>query len=105
MVKKKRKTKAEREQEQKDALLQRISDIYSGACGAAMDDPETAFPTIADLSRVIPAVRELFGQPCDDWWGWRAVALGDWETPEKAVEFLFENGFRADSRWEALGDE
>ena len=75
----KRKTKAQREQEKKDALLQRIVDIYSGAAG---DDASctdwSAWPEV--LARVIPAVRDRFGQPWGHWYGYQAHCLDRWGT-------------------------
>ena len=100
----KRKTKAQREQEAKDALLQRITDIYSGACGRDMSADDDAYPTIEEMSRVIPAVRDVFGEPLPDWWGWKAHCLNRWETPKGAAEWLFEHEFRADERWEEATD-
>lgn len=95
----KRKTKAQREAEQLAALEQRIRDIYSGACGRAMwcDDD---FPCAEELSRIIPTVRDVFGERHPNWYVYQVRCLDRWELPGRVAEWLFELGFRADERWE-----
>ena len=94
----KRKTKAQREAEAKDALQQRIQDIYSGACGRRCSDGDD-WPSLEEVARVIPAIRETFGEPVKDWLGWRAHNLGKFESVGAATEYLFDHGFRADEQW------
>ena len=98
----KRKSKAQREKEARAALLQRITDIYSGALGLEWTDEE--FATSDTLSRIAPALREIFGpqvtmgasadgEPVK--WPWEPHNLDHFEDPETATEFLFDGGFRA----------
>jgi len=91
----KRKTKAQREQEQIAALSQRISDIMAGACGSKITPEEICVdPEI--LSRLIPAVAGIWGLSLDNYI-FRPHALGRWggELTE-LVAWLYEAGFRAD---------
>ena len=99
----KRKTQAQREQEQRDALQQRIADIYAGACGRVVSEDED-WPGIEDVGRIIPAVREVFGEPFKDWFGYQPHNLGRWQTVVSATDFLFEYGFRADKEWPEQDD-
>lgn len=94
----KRKTRAQREAEQRDALHQRIADIFAGACGRVMDvDYESA--SLEEIVNIVNAIRETFGEPIKDWCGWGLRTLPRFETVEAAVEHLFENGFRAGQVW------
>lgn len=52
----KRKTKQQREAEQKEALRQRICDIVSGACGRDMSDSELEYVDLDNLGRVVGAL-------------------------------------------------
>lgn len=88
----KRKTKAQREQEQRASLHQRIADVYSGAQGSSWDDA-VDFATAEILSRVIPVLQSefgteerrcLFGPHC----------LAYFDTPSSAADHLFRNGVR-----------
>ena len=54
----KRKTKAQRDAEQLEALTRRITDIYSGAC--AMEWAEDDFANAEILSMVVPALQSIF---------------------------------------------
>ena len=95
----KRKTKAQREQEQRAALLRRVVDIYSGGCERSME-PVPVFQddvTPMELSRILTALRDLLGDgPHAEWWGWEPRALGHFQTPELAAQHLYNAGFRAD---------
>lgn len=57
----KRKTKSEKEAEEKAALRQRIADVYAGACGEPADTDDF-FLTLEAGSRAITALKKLFGQ-------------------------------------------
>lgn len=92
----KRKTKAQREVEQKAALLQRITDVYSGAVGDAWDSEAGNFADAEVLARVMPALSKIFGPQNDEnEWMWSLHNLGNYEQPEDACEFLFRAGIRA----------
>lgn len=92
----KRKTKAQREAEQKAALLQRITDVYSGAVGDAWDSEAGNFADAAVLSSVMPAMRKIFGeQNTENEWMWSLHNLDHYEHPESATDFLFRAGIRA----------
>ena len=88
----KRKTKAQREAEEYAALLQRITDIYSGATGQEWGDGDWA--TADNLSRVLPAIRELFETEAGDW-KFGLHAINYYDTAETAATFLYKNGVRA----------
>ena len=90
----KRKTKQQREQEQRAALLRRLTDIYSGALGEEWTEDQ--FATAEILGRAVPVIRDLIGaQQEDRKWYWEANNMGHFDNPETATEFLFRNGFRA----------
>lgn len=89
----KRKTKAQREADQKAALLRRITDIYSGALGQAWDEDEFASADL--LSRVVPALQQMFGAQIEREFPWMARSLGRFDNPESAAAFLFGLGIRA----------
>ena len=91
----KRKTKAQREAEQLEALGQRIEDIYSGAAGRCIDDNLDAI-CVEELSRALPALEAQLGEPTRNWYGWRSYNLEHFATIKGAAEFLFRHGFRAD---------
>jgi hypothetical protein len=91
----KRKTKSQREAEQKAALLQRITDVYSGALGDLWDD-ENNWASAEQLSKVIPALQKMFGsQREDNGWCWNMRCIEYFDTPTSACDHLYENGFRA----------
>lgn len=58
----KRKTKAQREAEKREALRQRVADIVSGACGRDMDT-EDEWVSVEELPRVLASVRERLSIP------------------------------------------
>lgn len=92
----KRQTKAQRKRLQKDALLQRIIDIYSGANGGVVDEFESCFPVV--LAKALPVMRETFGTKGS--YIWSLHNLEEFETPSSACDYLFERGYRADKRFE-----
>lgn len=97
MPRRRRRTAQQVAQEKQDAFLQRILDIYAGATGGAM---EPGFCVDAEqLSRIIPAVQETFGDVRSIRYVYSAHSLGRWETPGGLAEFLFNVGFRADEKW------
>lgn len=100
----KRKTKAQREQEQYDALYQRVYDVVCGACGRAFDDDgESDFLCPEDLSRVIPALQALFERKGHR--GDEVVTLNEYlfmphnlnhyDTVSSIASFLWEHEVRA----------
>jgi hypothetical protein len=88
----KRLSKQQKEDQQRAALLRRVTDVYSGAMGAiwSVDD----FATAEILSRVIPALRELFAKHWKDYMS-NAHALNHFDNAESAAAWLFEQGVRA----------
>lgn len=88
-----------RDTKAKAALRQRISDIISGACGRDMDF-EDEFTSIEEAARYIPALRSVFGQPQPDWYPWQVHCIERLENIDKATDFLFESGVRANKRLE-----
>lgn len=90
----KRKTKAQREGEQKAALLRRVTDVYSGALGAPWTNDE--FATAEQLANVIPALRGIFGEQVPDReYMWAAHCIRYFDTAASATEHLFGQGIRA----------
>lgn len=88
----KRLTKAQKEEQAKDALKQRLSDIYSGAQGMEWGDDD--FATAELLSNVVPAIMEVFGIDKTSWLVGPRV-LNHFDNPASAAEFLFDQGVRA----------
>jgi hypothetical protein len=88
----KRPTKAQREERQKAALLQRLNDIYSGAMGQQWSEDD--FATAEILSRVLPVVREAFGID-EKRWVLGHSALHYYDKPDTAAEMLYCEGVRA----------
>ena len=93
----KRKTKCERIEGEKAALRQRVTDMLSGANGGVVEIDEGC--VYADtLSRWLCAIREtlLTQEQRDEHPGLMIPAcLGNFETPEKAADFLYRRGVRA----------
>lgn len=94
MATKKRQTKEQREAVQKAELLRRVTDVYSGAIGKAWERDD--FATAENLSKVIPALKDLFGEQ-DPLRGyvWELHCLNYFDNPRTATEHLFSSGFRA----------
>jgi hypothetical protein len=91
----KRKTKSQRDAEQKAALLQRVTDIYSGALGQSWYGDYDNFANAELLSNVMPALEQIFGPQREYTWYWKCRALSHFDNPIAATEFLFMEGFRA----------
>ena len=92
---KKRLTKEQREEAAKNALLQRVQDIYSGACGRLWDSEDSV--TATELSTIVPAIRAVFGID-ENLFLVRPWNLDKYETPWTAAEFLFKYGIRHDTK-------
>jgi len=92
-MKPKRQTKAQKEAIEKAKLLQRVTDVYSGAMGAEWSEDEWATAEI--LANAIHALKGVFGKQVE--WGhmWECHCIGYYDTPAKATEFLFGVGIRA----------
>jgi len=86
-------TKAQKEAAQKAALSRRVTDVYSGAVGEAWDDNEQ-FSTADTLSRVIPALRQLFNLQWKDFMH-SPSNLNNYDTAGSAADFLYSHGVRA----------
>lgn len=92
----KRKTKAQREAEQKAALYQRIHDVYSGAVGAQWDSRDGGdFADAETLTNVMWALRCIFADQSEHEFYWDIHHIKYFDNPEKAADFLFDAGFRA----------
>jgi hypothetical protein len=88
----KRLSKQQREGQQRAALLRRVTDVYSGAMGGEWDSDQ--FATAEILSRVIPALKELFS---DQWHEYLCSPhmLHYFDTAKNATDRLFYEGIRA----------
>lgn len=90
----KRKTKAQREAEQKAELYRRVHDVYCGAKGQLWDGDD--FATAQHLSLVVPALRDLFAaQHAEMIYPWQPHCLSHFDTADTATEFLYAQGYRA----------
>jgi hypothetical protein len=83
---------SEQDAAQKEALLQRVQDVYSGATGAAWIEEE-GFIDATALCRVMMALRDMFGTGTDDW-RFGVHVLDSFETPDTATDFLYRQGVR-----------
>ena len=81
------------EEKAKGALLQRVEDVYAGACGYLFDADEV-FATAHELARIMPVLQGLFGTEANDYL-WSLRNLGSFDTPETATDVLFRNSVRA----------
>ena len=79
-----RKTKKQREAE----LLQRIEDIYAGACGGVLQDEME--PDLQDVERIIPAVKERFNLP-ESLCLFRHYNLAEFASPKKLCAWILRN--------------
>jgi len=84
--------KAKREAQARAALLQRVTDVYSGAMGGEWDANQ--FATAEILSRALPTLREIFNKQ------WRDLlhsphCLSHYDTAATASAFLYDHGVRA----------
>lgn len=78
---------------QKEALLRRITDVYSGAQGAVWSSDD--FATAAILEKVVHVFKGMFKEGADYSYMWDCYCLSHYDTPESACEFLFRAGIRA----------
>lgn len=85
--------KQKKEAAQKAALLQRITDIYSGAQGSAWGDGD--FATASILENAIHALKGVFGDSTEWSYMWECHCIGRFDSPETACEFLYDAGIRA----------
>lgn len=89
----KAKTKAQKEEEAKDALYQRVRDMAWGAAGYAVHEEDQTI-CLAVAARLIPVLREAFRKDGNEYL-FDPHNLDEYETVEKAVGFLFRHGVRA----------
>ncbi len=89
----KRKTKSQREAEQKAALYRRVHDVYCGAAGKVWDGDD--FATAENLSNIVPALRDIFGPQQEATYPWQPHCLHYFNDANTAANFLFEHGYRA----------
>lgn len=92
----KRKTKEQREAEEKAALRRRVDDIFLGAVGykSAEEDGE---PWPEQFITFCVALKQAFlveGDSGNEWM-WTLDGLSNFCNPESATEFLYRNGVRA----------
>jgi len=87
------KAKRTRNDVAKAALLRRIADVYSGACGYKCDDGNV-FIGAEELSRIIPVLESIFGTE-DNGGLWSSDNLSHFDTPQNAADALFTAGVRA----------
>lgn len=93
MAKQKLTAKQKKEAAEKAALLQRITDVYSGAQGSAWDTNDD-FATAQILENAVHALEGIFGG--DSWeYVWMNHCLSHYDTPQSACSFLYEHGVRA----------
>ena len=92
-----RKTKDQREAEARRALGQRLLDMYCGANHGQMGADDEVFADV--LAVVVPLIRDTFGEPETDWYGFKVHCVDKFASPQRACDFLFERGFRADKPW------
>lgn len=92
--------KQTKEAAEKAKLLQRVSDIYSGACSRNMYASEY-YADAKELIRILSSVYDIFIRDYDDEIMERRKHLvtfwyiDRYATPETATDFLFDNGIRA----------
>lgn len=102
----KRKTKAQREAEQRAALFVRVRDIYSGACGTSWDEDlheeQGEWLNMETAERVVQALRWTFRGKRDEGadkhqldWIFDSHVLSKFESATSATDWLFEHGVRA----------
>lgn len=94
----KRKTKAEREEEQRAALRLRLGDMMAGAQGEDPDSEDFCTLFLANYPCVLEAVKIRLMTP--EFWDTNtyltaAYSADEFETVEKLTDFLYRNGVRA----------
>ena len=96
----KRKTKEQREAEQRAALRQRIADIATGAAGYEFDNGDE-FATADFLARFVPALRVQFGfdEKREELKKfnhlWSLINLQNYNDVDSTTDFFFDHGVRA----------
>ena len=90
----KRKTKVQKEAEEKAALKQRLTDIYSGALGDKWDDDGLLIAYGELLCKVVMACRSIF-ETEDNKYLFEIHNLDKYETAGQLTEFYYRNGVRA----------
>ena len=98
MNKYKRKTKQQREDEQREMLRQRLNDLFTGATGSAYDGecqprPEE-FMKFCQITKRVFCVRSFDGEDGNEYL-WEIWNLEQFRTPDHATDHLFDNGVRA----------
>lgn len=82
------KTKAQREAAQRERLTDLVRCMVDVACQGHVDDYDQLSAEM--LAKLLPALRRRFPDLPEHCWGlWN---LNEYETIEKSVGFLFENG-------------
>ncbi len=95
-----RKTKAQREQEERAALRQRVDDLFAGATGEYWDEECEPWPE--DFMSFVRALHLAFFVRPDEDSGehgneylWGLFNLEKYRNPEAAADFLYEHDVRA----------
>ena len=94
MATKKRATPTQSARAQKQALEQRFRDIFSGALGMAWDT-EGMCVGAEELSRIVPAVKEIFGLEEQKAFLVSPANLHHYDSPESLAEVFWRHGLRA----------
>lgn len=97
----KRKTKAQREEEQRAALFRRIADIYCGVIGESqhnLDEDDIVWLDVDGYAKVHRAISEAFGWKREHLRGPHCAE--NFKTARTLTDWLFDNGYRADSFFE-----
>ena len=89
----KRKTKQQKEAEEKAALRQPIADVYAGATGWLIEAEDSI--SLESASRAITALRQLFNRGEDYEFMWQSQNLEHFETIDQATDFLYRYGVKA----------
>ena len=98
---KKRQTKEQKEQAQREALRKRLDDIYLGATGDVWEE-DNGEPWPEQFMAFVQAIRTAFlvpeneeeGEPGNEYL-WRLWNLDKMRTPEAATDFLFDHHITA----------
>ena len=95
----KRKTKAQREEEQRAALFRRIADIYLCATGEVQnEDGDNCYLTVDQFVDVHRAIECAFGWQRP--WMAKAHNADEFKNAASLTDWLFNCGYRADSFFE-----
>lgn len=93
----KRMTKEKKIAQEKQALRQIVASVFQGACDENILWSEDCAGPIwpGMLARIIKAIRAIFDPEEEKKYMWEIHNIDEYESIEKAVDFLHENGFRA----------